>query len=395
MLSSCKNLRKIQLFLVLSLSTSINACSIIPRSAPTADSVVHDAALPDAPFALIEIEEPVIEHLARWPEPSFYGRFGDYRGPADQRIGVGDVLRVNVWEAAGGGLFSAPANDLVQTGSHSAVIPDQEVARDGSITVPYAGRIPVLGRTAPELEHIIVERLTGKAIEPQALVTISKNVSNTVTVTGDVTAGMRVPLSPRGDRLLDVIAAAGGIKAPVHESFIELSRGGRSLRVPMQALLTNPRENIYARPGDVLTVVRDKLTFTAVGATGKNAVIPFEEVSLTLEEAVAMAGGPLDDRADPEGVFVLRYEPLGLVRSYPGISPNLLTHNIVPVAYHLNLRDPRSLFLERQFAMREKDILFVSNSPVNDFQKVLMIVNLVTQPVFSAAYAVSTVATLK
>jgi polysaccharide export outer membrane protein len=162
----------------------------------------------------------------------------------------------------------------------------------------------------------------------------------------------------------------------------------------MQALLTNPRENIYARPGDVLTVVRDKLTFTAVGATGKNAVIPFEEVSMTLEEAVAMAGGPLDDRADPEGVFVLRYEPVGLVRSYPGVSPNLLAHHIVPVAYHLNLRDPRSLFLERHFAMREKDILFISNSPVNDFQKVLMIVNLVTQPVFSAAYAVETVATV-
>jgi polysaccharide export outer membrane protein len=285
-------------------------------------------------------------------------------------------------------------NDLVQTGSHSAVIPDQEVARDGAITVPYAGRIPVLGRTAPELEHIIVERLTGKAIEPQALVTIAKNVSNTVTVTGDVTLGARIPLSPRGDRILDVIAAAGGIKAPVHESFIELSRGGRSLRVPMQALLTNPRENIYARSGDVLTVVRDKLTFTAIGATGKNAVIPFEEVSLTLEEAVAMAGGPLDDRADPEGVFVLRYEPVALVRSYPGISPNLLDKHIVPVAYHLNLRDPRSLFLERHFAMREKDILFISNSPVNDFQKVLMIVNLVTQPVFSAAYAVETVATV-
>jgi polysaccharide export outer membrane protein len=321
--------------------------------------MVENAAEPVPPFALIEINDPVVDLLAHWPETSLYGRFGDYRGPADQRIGVGDSLQVTIWEAAGGGLFSGPANDVRSPGSHSAHIDEQMVARDGAITVPYAGRIKVTGRTAPEVEHIIVERLTGKAIEPQALVTISKNVSNTVTVTGEVTQGSRVPLSPKGDRLLDVIAAAGGNRAPVHESFIELSRGGQSVRVPMQALLTSPRENIYARPGDVLTVVQDKLTFTAIGATGRNAVISFDEVGITLEEAIAKAGGPLDDRADPEGVFVLRYEPVGLARSYPNISPELLQHNLVPIAYHLNLREPRALLLQRRFAMREKDILFI------------------------------------
>jgi polysaccharide export outer membrane protein len=394
MLQSRRKSSVLWLSLAMSLPLLAGACSIIPRSSPTAESMTESAAQPVPPFALVEINEPLVDSLVHWPEPSLFGRFGDYRGPADQRIGVGDSLLVTVWEAAGGGLFSAPVNDARTPGSHSALIPEQVVARDGAITVPYAGRIQVIGRTAPEVEHIIVERLAGKAIEPQALVTIAKNVSNTVTVTGEVTSGARVPLSPRGDRILDVIASAGGIHAPVHESFIELSRGGHSVRVPMQALLNTPRENIFARPGDVLTVVQDKLTFTAIGATGRNAVIPFDEVVITLEEAVAKAGGPLDDRADPEGVFVLRYEPAGLARSYPNVSPDLLRNNLVPIAYHLNLRDPQSLFLQRRFAMREKDILFISNSPINDLQKVLMVVNLVTQPLFSAAYAVTTAATV-
>jgi polysaccharide export outer membrane protein len=314
-----------------------------------------------------------------------------YRAPVDQTIGIGDSVVVTVWEAAAGGLFSTPVADPRQPGSHSAIIPEQVVARDGSITVPYAGRVHVAGKAPPEIERVIVDRLGGKAIEPQALVTLTKNVSNTVTVTGEVTAGARVPLSVRGDRLLDVIAAAGGIQVPARESFIDLSRGGRTVRVPFQALLSDPKENIYARPGDVLTVIQDPQTFTAVGATGRNAVVSFDHVRLTLEEAVAKAGGLLDQSADPEGVFVLRYEPAALAGNYETLSPALKKAGVVPVAYHINMRDPNSLFLERRFAMRNKDIVFVSYSPITDMQKVLTIVNLVTQPVFSAAYAVTTV----
>jgi polysaccharide export outer membrane protein len=349
--------------------------------------VVEASARADASFALVEINDFIVDALTHWPAPTLYGRFGDYRPPVAQRIGVGDSIQVTVWEAAAGGLFSSPVTDARQPGSRSAVIPEQVVARDGSITVPYAGRVHVAGRTPPQIEQAIVERLTGKAIEPQALVTLTRNVSNTVTVTGEVTAGARVPMSARGDRILDIIAAAGGVRSAVHESFIELTRDGRTARVPMQALLANPRENIFARPGDVLTVVREPLSFTSVGATGRNAMVPFDAKGLTLEEAVGKAGGLMDDRADPDGVFVLRYEPVGLARQYPPVAPNFLNGSLVPVAYHINMRDPASLFLARRFAMHDKDIVFVANSPSTDLQKVLLLVNMTTSPVYSAAAA--------
>lgn len=219
-------------------------CGVIPRSGPSADAIMEAGRQEAPPFALIAIDDRVVTLLAQWHGPSLYGQFGDYRPPIDQRIGVGDSVVVTVWEAAAGGLFSAPVGDPRLPGSHSAIIPEQVVARDGSITVPYAGRVHVAGKTPPEVENVIVERLGGKAIEPQALVTLTRNISNTVTVTGEVVAGARVPLSVRGDRILDVIAVAGGIKAPARESFIDLSRGGRTVRVPFQALLTDPKENI-------------------------------------------------------------------------------------------------------------------------------------------------------
>ena len=369
----------------------LNACSTIPTSGPSRQAVVTVGALPDSPYLLVPLSDFAIEKLSRFPGPSLYGKFGDYRSAVVQKVGVGDTLEVTVFEAAAGGLFSQPVSTATSTGSHSAQIPPQTVQRDGSITVPYAGRVNVVGQTTPEIEKSIVDRLTGKAIEPQAIVTLSENIANSVTVTGEAIKGARIPLSTRGDRLLDVIASAGGITVPAQETFLELSRGGRTVRMPLQTLLASPRENIFARPGDTLTVIRYPLTFTAIGATGRNAVVNFDAVGISLEEAVGNAAGLIDERADPEGVFVMRYEPIAVVRDFPGLTPQQAALNLVPVVYLVNLRDPTGLFLARKFAMHDKDIVYVSNSPFNDIQKVLQIVGTVTAPIVEGVSAVALV----
>ena len=362
----------------------LTACSTVPTQGPSRQAVIDGGQQVDAPYLLVQLSDFIIQKLSHFPGPSLYGRFGDYRGAVEQRIGVGDTIEVTIFEAAGGGLFSQPVLSATSTGSHSAQIPPQVVQRDGSITVPYAGRVSVVGQTTPEVEKTIVDRLTGKAIEPQAIVTLSKNVSTSVTVGGEAIRGARIPLTARGDRLLDVIAMAGGITAPANESFIELTRGGKTIRVPFQTLIANPKENIFARPGDTLTIVRYPLSFTAVGATGRNAVVPFDAVGISLEEAVGKSAGLLDERADPEGVFVLRYEPTAVVRDYPGLTARQASLNLVPVAYIINMRDPNSLFLARRFSVHDKDIVYVSNSPFSDLQKVLGLVGTLTSPAISA-----------
>jgi polysaccharide biosynthesis/export protein len=97
----------------------------------------------------------------------------------------------------------------VSTGSRSVTIPDQVVGADGGISVPFAGRVPVAGRSTVDVQHEIEQRLAQKAIEPQVIVTITKSVTYAATVSGEVVAGARVPLSVNGDRLLDLIALAG------------------------------------------------------------------------------------------------------------------------------------------------------------------------------------------
>ncbi len=293
---------------------------------------------------------------------------------------------MTIWEAADGGLFSASLSDrTISAGSRTATLPEQVVARDGTIRVPYAGRLYVAGLRPSEIEQAIVQALTGKAIEPQAVVTIPKNLSNTVTVTGEVTNGARIPISTKGDRILDVVASAGGIRVPAHETFIRLTRGRTTANVAFNAILADSHENVYVKPRDVITVVRYPQTFTAFGGTGRNASVPFDAAGISLEEALAKAGGLLDYRADPAGVFLLRFEPPTYVTEMLPGRPLPSDGNLIPVVYRLNLRDANSFFLARAFPVKDKDILYVANAPSDPVQKFLGLVGAVTAPAIAGA----------
>lgn len=369
-------------FISFLLTLSLTGCA---SSGPSGRDLVSAGTAEEAPFAIVDLSEPSLEAVSRWHRPSFGAVFGDYRGPKVQKVGVGDTVQINIWETGSGGLYTTPGTDRIIPGSRVGTIPEQVVARDGTVNVPYAGRIRVAGKTPAEIEELVVRGLAGKTADPQAMVSLTRNISHSATVTGDVTQGARVPLSPNGDRLLDVVAAAGGIKAPVHESFITISREGTSLSVPLQVILANTKENVYVRPGDIVTVYRAPQSFTAFGATGRNALVGFDAGGLTLEEALGKAGGLLDDRSDPRGVFVLRYEPVDLVRYYPSVPPHLLVNSVVPVAYRLDMRDPTSLFRARRFHMRDKDILYVSHAPITEVEKVFRVIQTLTSPVVTGA----------
>ncbi|HEV7257971.1 MAG TPA: polysaccharide biosynthesis/export family protein [Bosea sp. (in: a-proteobacteria)] len=362
-------------------------CSTLPASGPsTSDIVAQPASNQDFGFELVDLSASSLAALNSRATDSFNGSFGDHSGATESRIGIGDFVAVTIWEAGAGGLFSAPlTTDRFSPGSRTATIPEQAVARDGTISVPYAGRVNVAGKTAAQVQTILEERLAGKAIQPQILVTISRPISSTVAVTGEVASGGRIPLSNKGDRILEVIAAAGGIRAPVNETEVRLTRGSRTLAVPMITIVNNPAENIYLRGGDTLTLVRNPRTFIAAGATGINTEIPFNADAMNLAQAVAKAGGLLDFRADPEGVFLYRFESAEVLRRIKPNSPLLGAGRSVPVVYRVNLRDPMGMFVAQGLRMQRGDILYVSNAPLTEVQKAFSVFQSLTSPVVQGA----------
>jgi len=267
------------------------------------------------------------------------------------------------------------------------VLPDQVVGRDGAISVPYAGRVRVAGRTPLQVQNTIEQNLAQQVVQPQAIVTVTRTVANTVTVSGENMAGQRVPLSAGGDRVLDVIASAGGSKAPVYDTSVLISRHGRTATIPMASLVSNPRDNIYAWPGDVITIERTPETFSVFGATSTNNKVPFGAPQLDLAQAVAKSGGLIDLRADPEGVYLFRFESPAVVSAL-GL-PRLVNQapGDAPVVYHLNLRQVDGYFLADSFAMKDNDLIYVANAPLTQVQKFFQTIGLIAAPGLSAAAA--------
>ena len=358
----------------------VGGCSTLPRSGPLTDDVVAAADSAGRPYEIFEISPQVVAAMQRRGPASFARRFGDATHSVEPTIGVGDSVVVNIWEAPGGVLFaSSNITSIPSTsGARSSTVPEQVVGRDGAIAVPFAGRIRVAGQTARSVEESIRKGLAGKTTDAQVVVNVTHAVSSTVTVTGEVANSARVPLTVGGDRILDVIAASGGVRAPINETYVELTRGQELARIPLIRITSNPRENIYLKANDVLTLVRAPQKFLVYGATGSNSEIPFDADGISLAEALAKAGGLLDSRSDPGGVFVFRYEPSEFVQKIDPNSELASRDQTVPVIYRLDLRNPNGFFYAQKFPILNRDVVYVSSAPFTDLQKVIGLTNSVS-----------------
>ena len=361
-------------------------CSALPTAGPTVKEVkqqeFEDSQLR---FDLVDIDDNVVTVQTAAPPESFSARFKKYGKPPQPKIGIGDTRRrLDLGSRRRRPVRRVADRRHVSPGSRNVTIPEQVV---GPRRHDHACRSPGRSRSPDEPRSRCSARSNSasptKAIEPQAIVTVTKSLSNSVTVAGEIVAGARIPLSVRGDRLLDVIAAAGGAKSPVYETFVRLSRGGVTATIPMERLVSNPAENIYAQPGDVLTLVRMPQSFTVFGAAGRTPRSRSRPRRMTLAEALAKAGGLQDQRADPAGVFLFRYEPPPMVKALGrpvlATGPDALT----PVIYRLDLRNAKSFFLAQRFPIEDKDIIYVANADLNELQKFFTLLNTLTGPVIT------------
>ena len=163
---------------------------------------------------------------------------------------------------------------------------------------------------------------------------------------------------------------------------IQVTRGGLVQAMPLQSIISDPRQNIPLLPGDVVTALFQPLSFTALGATGKNEEINFEAQGITLAQALARAGGLLDNRSSPQGVFIFRFEPVNAL-DWPRKPVATTPEGMVPVIYRVDLLDPASFFVVQSFPMKDRDLLYVSNAPIADVQKFLNVVFSVAYPILN------------
>lgn len=382
------------------LAALLGGCSQLPVDGPNhyhvdreaTSALVQDRRAVVVDYALVDISRPVLENLIDVGPESFYRTFGAGRGGAPEiRVGVGDVLSVSIFEASAGGLFSA-GEVGTRTGSF-VTLPPQQVDHRGRITVPYAGEIRVAGRPIAAVQKDIESQLVNKAIEPQVLVSLQEQTASEVAIFGDATNGsLKTRLRSGGERVVDVIARAG-LRFPGHEVFVTLQRAGKRATIYFPRLIDAPSENIYVQPGDILYVYREPQRFVAVGALanvsqtqGLTGLFTFDGARLSLAEAVAKAGGLLDNRSDPRQVLLYRLEYRDvLAKSGVDLTPFPPQQRLIPTIYRANYRDPSVFFFADQFLVRNRDIIYVANADAIEVDKFLSYTRLITSTVAGVA----------
>jgi polysaccharide export outer membrane protein len=348
-------------------------------------------------YSLVKLTPNVLDILEK-AVLRLSSEFGDRRPPKALVLGVGDGVHVSIFEAGSGGLF-IPAQASVRPGNFID-LPVQYIDNNGNITVPYAPPIRAAGRTPQDVQQSIVSALKNRAIDPQAVVSLAEQRTSLVSVLGDVKFAGRFPANAAGEHVLDAIARAQGPLSQGFDEWVVLERAGRRASVPFGALIYEPSNNIWVQPNDTIYLYREPQTFVVFGASGRQATsgngipppsqIPFEAWRISLAEAVAKAGGLSDDRADPAAVFLYRGETRQVALSI-GVDVSKFEGPVIPVIYLIDFRDPAGYFMATKFAIRNKDVIYISNAFAVESTKAMTyfrtIVGTVNDPIVAATNA--------
>jgi|TARA_R100000501_G_scaffold14543_2_gene26316 polysaccharide export outer membrane protein len=347
----------------------LGACATMPTAGPTAKEVLDEeaAAAASIGYRIIDLD------TATMPPPP--DRAADLSSlaalaagqPGPQRIGQGDILQVTLYEV-GAALFSRqegiPAAGF-DSSAKARPLGALEVAADGTIPLPFAGEIKVGGLTQPEAAKEIEAAYRGLSQEPQAQVTISRNLTNTVMISGLVGRPGRLDLSAAAETLSDALALTGAPTAPAEQVRLRFTRNNETVEVPLSALSSGSTADLRLMQGDRIELLPDRRSLTAFGGLNSVREIPFETETVTLAEAVARAGGPSEAIADPSAVFVFRDDPAG------------------PAIYRVDLLRPSGYFLAQRFFMRDKDLIYVATASANRPSKLVDVINRLFTPVFT------------
>jgi polysaccharide export outer membrane protein len=279
--------------------------------------------------------------------------------------------------------------NLASSNRHLQPIPPQTVDRTGEISVPYVGRVRVLGRLTGEVESDIRESLRLKTADPQVVVNISQRQGgDLISVTGDVKSAARIPVSLAGTSLVDSIAAAGGAQSAPYDTMVTVTRGDSTRSDTLQEIYDKPAKNISLQPGDTIVLRKRALNFLAFGATGRVGSFPITVEDLRLSDAVAASGGPADLEANPATIFVYRLEPASLLREIG--RTNLAGDGLTtPVVYQLDLHNPKGFFYANNFTVRDRDLVYYAPAGSAGVVKFMRLVNTLLAPAIGGAGAAS------
>ena len=361
----------------------LGGCTTLPRDGPSGRAIDRGAAqdADGADYAIVELDYGAAERIKAVP-----GRYlGSLAGassslPVDV-IGEGDRLAIAIFEPSGT-LFGRNSNeDGVRSGNQS--LPLVTVDRSGAVSVPFGGSVRVAGLTNTEAAAAIRRALQGRVGNPQVTVAVEENLSNTVTVLGEVKQPGRAPLAVNSDTILDAIAATGGAARPVEDIQVQVRRGSETFAAPLTAVTTDFSENVRLQRGDQVNLVYVPRRYNTFGALGTVTQADMPAGELTLSGALSRAAGLNDSFANARSVLVFRFERPEVAQALGVIQP--ATPRGVPVVYRLNLEEASGFFTANTFVVEPGDTIYVPRALAAEVRKFFEFVQQVSRVVYDVS----------
>lgn len=346
-------------------------CTAIPSDGPSARVVEHSARHNSNKFALVELNYKTTQEIATRPELALTGLSHSSSNAPVDLIAVGDAVSVSVFEAGSNGLFARPAE--LAGGNTPQTFPRLVVDDRGMLTIPFAGDIPVAGLRPKDAAERIRQALRGRAVDPQVTVTQLESNANTVSVIGEVRNSGRFGLAANNDRLLDVIASAGGPTRLTGDIEVVVVRGMHSAETPYSELLRDPAQNIRLAPHDQVRLLYKPRKYSTFGALAHDAQVPMEDDVVTLAAAISRVGGLDPNNANGSSVLVFRFERPEVAAAL-GVD-TAPTPKGVPILYRLDLSKAEGYFVANTFEIEPDDLVYVPRAGIPHAQQFVGFVN--------------------
>ncbi|UWQ81862.1 polysaccharide export protein (plasmid) [Leisingera sp. S132] len=350
-------MRKIPLLIAaLGIALLPAACSRLPGGAPASEEILKESGEADANFALYKVNRALLPTVAAWPPTGKQERLGwlhARQGARTQIIQPGDLLSLSIWDSNDNSLLTSLDQKMVQ-------LQDMKVAANGTIFMPYVGDVNVNGLTPDLARRKLQEALEPVVPSAQVQLAMAAGRGNSVDLVSGVAQPGTYPMPDRNYTVMGLISAGGGISAGLNNPQIRLVRGQSIYGTSVDSLLNDPHLDTLLRGGDRVFVEEDERYFLSFGATGKEDLHIFSKDQMSAMDAMSVAGGFQDGKADPKGLLVLREYPASAV------APGVRGPRQQRVVFSLDLTSADGLFSARQFQINPGDLVMATESPVND-----------------------------
>ena len=199
---------------------------------------------------------------------------------------------------------------------------------NGFIDLPMVGRVQAGGLTIDQLKDTLATKLSRYISTPQVTLNLSDNQNQTVSVLGSVNNPGIHPL-PGPRRLLDVLSSAGGVKAdagpkviltrqskwgnlPVTGARLDPTGGFSTVSLSLDDLLnaTAPAENIFLRPGDVVSIPKADIVYVIGNVKKAGGFALSSHPTISVLQALSLAEG-VDKDAKSNHAKIIRPVPGG------------------------------------------------------------------------------------